>query len=76
MSILYFIYNIITKKLLDVKDVHKYTISYQTVFDIIISFFIDIFDYTYHNTKIYFQTMILININFEYYTFILIIEKN
>lgn len=66
MSISCLIYKATTKKLLDFKDVHKYTNSYQGTFDKVVDLLTEKFHYTWKNTKIYFQATMLINIGSKY----------
>lgn len=66
ISISWIIYDATTKKLSDFKNMHKYTSHYQASFDKIVNFLIGTSSYICKNTKIYFQAIMLINIEVEY----------
>lgn len=76
MSISCLIYKATTKKLLDFKDVHKYTNSYQGTFDKVVDLLTEKFHYTWKNTEIYFQATMLINIGSKYLVLMSAIQKD
>lgn len=76
MSTLRLIYDVISKKLADFKDIHKYTRRYQATFDKVVGLLTDSSHYTHKNIDIYFQTMMLMNIRTKYSAFILAIQKD
>lgn len=71
-----FIYKVTTKKLLDFKDVHKYTSSYQVVFDKVISLLTKKSYYIWNSIKTYFQITMLMNISPEYSALVSTIQIN
>ncbi len=76
MSTSCLIYDAMTKKLADFKNIHKYTSSYQATFDKIIGLLTDSSHYTRQSTEMYFQATMLINIRTEYSALISAIQKN
>lgn len=76
MSTSYLICKANTKKLGDFKDIHKYTSSYQAIFDKVIGFLTDSFYYTHKSIEIYFQATILMNIRIKYLTLVSAILKD
>lgn len=76
MSTSQIIYDATTKKLLDFKNMHKYTSHYQAFFDKVINLLIETFSYTCKSTEIYFQATILMNIGVEYSALVSSIWKN
>lgn len=48
------IHNATRNKLVDFKDIHEYTSSYQAVFDKVVGFLIDNSHYTHKSTEMYF----------------------
>lgn len=76
MRISRLIYKATTNKLLDFKDLHKYTSSYQVAFDKVVGLLIEKSYYTRKYTKIYFQAIMLINIGSKYLALISTIQKN
>lgn len=53
------IYDATTKKLSDLRDIHKYTNSYQAAFDKVVGLLTETSHYTQQSTKIYFQATII-----------------
>lgn len=74
MSISRLIHKVITKKILEFKDIHKYTNSYQVAFDKVIGLFTKNSHYNWKSTKMYFQVIMLIGP--KYLAFVSAIQKN
>lgn len=75
MSILRIIYKAIVKKLLELKEVQKYTNSYQAAFDKVAGLLIETSFYTRSSIKAYFQVTMLINIGSKYSNLVSSIQK-
>ena len=76
MSTSRLIHKATTKKLLDFKDIHKFTNSYQTAFDKVANLLTETTYYTWQSIEIYFQATILINIGPEYSGLVSAIQKD
>lgn len=76
MSTSHLMYNAITKKLADFKDVYKYTTGYQAAFDNVVGFLTDSSHYIHKSTKMHFQTTMLMNIGTKYLALRSAIQKN
>lgn len=76
MSTSQIIYKTTTKKFFDFKNIYKYTSYYQAFFDKISSFLIEISFYMQQSTKMYFQAIMLMNIETNYLALVLVIEKD
>lgn len=70
------IYNTISKKLADFKEVHQYTSSDQAAYDKIIGLLTNSSHYTWKIIKMYFQATMLINIRTKYSALVSAIQKN
>lgn len=63
-------------KLLDFKDIHEYTSSYQVAFEKVIDFLTLTFHHTQKNNEMYFQATMLMNMRPKYFKLISAIQKN
>lgn len=70
------IHNATTKKLVDLKDVHKYTSNYPAIFDKVVGFLIDSSHYTRKNIEMFFQATMFMNIETKYSALVLSIQKD
>lgn len=76
MSMSRLIDNATTKKLVDFKDVNKYTGNYQAAFNKVIGLLTNNSYYICKSTKMYFQATMLMNIKTKYSVLISAIQKN
>lgn len=66
MNTSHLIYEATTKKLLDFKDINKFTSSYLAAFDKFAGLLTKTSLYTWQNIMMYFQAIILMNIGPKY----------
>lgn len=76
ISISRVIHNATDKKLGDLKDMYKYTSSYQAAFNKVVGFMTKSSHYTRISTELYFQTTILLNIGTKYSALVSVILKD
>lgn len=70
------IYKAITKQLSDVKDIHEFTSNYQVAFNKVIDLLTATFHNSWKSTKMYFQAIILMNIEPKYSGLVSVIQKD
>lgn len=76
MSTFYLIYEATTKKLLDFKDIHKWTGCYQAALNKVAYLMTKTLYYTWQSIDMYFQVTMFMNIGPEYFGLILTIQKD
>lgn len=73
MSMLCRIYNAIIKKLVDFKDVYKYTSNDKTTFDKFVGLLTKSSHHIYKSIEMYLLAIMLINIGIKYLTLVSVI---